>query len=162
MAYGFGHITSIPNALTQLFAVYQAAYPTDANGEPTYYWFGAVLSAWSAPTTIEINGVHPADQEPVTLGPDYQREETFSIDCRLTMFNGSTPTTANYFLMMNNVWAAWTALEIAVANNPTLNGVVRYSEFGEMDYEPVADGKGMCMGALTWVVRGSARNYSLA
>lgn len=168
MSYAFGHITSIPNALNSLFALYQTAYPTDPSNEPVYFWFGATLSAWFAPTTIEVNGVNPANQEPATLGPDFQREETFSIECKISMFPGFSPTTANYFTTMQNVWNAWIALEIAVANNPTLStsalpgGTVRYAEFGEMAYEPSTDGKGMCMGVLTWVVRCSARNYSLA
>lgn len=162
MAYAFGHITSIPPALHALYSILSAAYPTDPNGEPVMYWFGAELGAWESPTTVEINGVHPADQEPASLGPDYLREEIFSVDCRATVFGGDS-TTANGFLSnMDAVWAVWIALETAVANNPELNGTVRYAEFGEMTYEPTTDGKGIVCGTLAWVVRCSARNFSLS
>ena len=160
--YTYGDITSIPNALTQLYSVFQAAYPLDANGQQVFFWFGAELGAWSAPTTIEINGVHPADQEPADVSQAFLREETFSIDCKITTFSGGATTQADFFASMNATWNVWIALSIAVANNPMLNGVVRYAEFGEMDYSPTTDAKGMCMGTLTWATRCSARVTSLS
>jgi hypothetical protein len=160
--YAFGHITSIPPALQALYSVFQAAYVTDTNGEAVMYWFGATLPAWEPSTVVEISGVAPADQEPMSLGPDYTREETFGVECAITVFQGMAPTAANYFINMNAVWAVWIALETAVANNPTLNGTVRYAEFGEMVYEPATDAKGMVMGTLKWLTRCSARNFSLS
>lgn len=160
--YAFGHITSIPPALQALFTVFEAAYPTDANGEAVLYWFGQSLPAWQPSTVVEITGVGPADQQPASLGPDYLREETFSVDCGITVFQGVTPTAANYFTNMNAVWNVWIALEKAVANNPTLNGTVRFAEFGELTYEPATDAKGLVMGTLKWFTRCSARNFSLS
>jgi hypothetical protein len=162
MPYAFGHITSIPDAIDQLFTIYQAAYPTDANGEAVYFWFGKELGAWSAPTTVQVIGVHPADQEPAALGPDYTREELFSIECKLTVFGGMAPTLQSFLANKNSCWAAWKALAIAVANNPTLNGVVRFAEFGELDYIPDVDNKGMTMGTITWLAKCSQRVYSLS
>jgi hypothetical protein len=162
MPYTFGHITSIPPALQALFSIFEAAYPTDPNGEAVTYWFGATLPAWEASTVVELTGVSPADQEPASLGPDYTREETFAVECCITVFAGMPPTAVNYFSNMVAVWNVWIALETAVANNPTLNGTVRYAEFGEMVYEPAADAKGMVMGTLKWLTRCSARNFSLS
>jgi hypothetical protein len=160
--YAFGHITSIPPALEALYSVFSAAYPTDANGEAVLYWFGASLPAWEPATVVEITGIAPADQEPASLGPDYLREETFSVECQITVFQGMPPTPVNYLANMNAVWNVWIPLETAVANNPTLNGTVRYSEFGEMTYEPATDAKGLVMGTLKWLTRCSARNFSLS
>lgn len=162
MPYAFGHITSIPPALQALYSIFSAAYPTDANGEAVLFWFGATMPAWEPSTVVEISGVSPADQEPMSLGPDYTREETFGVECCITVFQGMAPTAANYFLNMTAVWNVWIALETAIANNPTLNGTVRYAEFGEMVYVPGADAKGMVMGSLRWLTRCSARNFSLA
>lgn len=162
MTYSFGDITSIPPALSALFAIFSAAYVTDSTGQAVTYWFGAVLPAWEAATTVELNGVHPADQQPADLGPRYTREETFSVDSRITVFSGTAPSAASFIANMGDVWNVWKALETAVANNPTLNNTVRYAEFGEMDYTPATDGKGLAMGTLTWFVRCSQRVTSLS
>lgn len=162
MAYSFGDITSIPPALNALYSIFGAAYPVDANGEAVTLWFGASLPAWEAATVVQICAVDPADQQPATLGPDYLREETFSVRCEVTVFAGMPPTAVNYLANMSATWNVWKALEIAVANNPELNGTVRYAEFGEMIYEPAQDAKGMVMGTLTWFVRCSARVTSLS
>jgi hypothetical protein len=162
VVYAFGHITSIPAAIHALYTIFQAAYTTDPNGEAVMVWFGATLPAWEPATVVELYAVTQADQEPASLGPDYTREETFSIDCRITVFGGMAPTAVNYLSNMDAVWNVWRALETAVANNPELNGTVRYAEFGDMVYEPALDSKGMAMGTLTWATRCSARNFSLS
>lgn len=135
----------------------------DPNNVPVTVWFGSELAVWSGPTTIEINGVEPADQEPAELGPTYRREEVYSVKCKITVFNGEGANGSTDFLTsMDNCWNVWIALEIAVANDPTLGGNVRFAEFGEMVYEPTTAANGAAMGTLLWVVRCQARVTSLS
>ena len=156
-------ITSIPGTVNYVYNLFSTTYPYDANNVPTFVWFGTELAAFSAPTTIEINCVDPADQEPAELGPNYRREELYSIKCKITVFNGQGAGGATDFLArMDDCFTVWKALEIAVANDPTLGGNVRYAEFGEMNYEPTTDGSGRAMGCLTWCIRCSQRVTSLS
>lgn len=156
-------ITSIPGAVNYLFTLFQTAYPIDANNVPVMVWFGTELGAFSAPTTIEINGIDPGDQEPAELGPNYKREETYAIKCKISVFSGSGANGATDFLArMNDVFTVWKALEIAVANDPTLGGNVRFAEFGDMAYEPTTDGSGRATGCITWCVRCQQRVTSLS
>lgn len=163
MTYQPADITAIPGTLPYLVTLYQTAYPMDTNNVPVVVWFGVELGVWSSPTTIEINGVEPADQEPAELGPDYRREETFSVKCKITVFSGTGANgTPDFLARMTDCFTVWKALEIAVANDPTLGGNVRFAEFGEMQYEPTTDGKGDAVGTLLWVVRCQARVTSLS
>jgi hypothetical protein len=144
----------IPAAVHALFDLYQATYPADT------VWFGAELGTFATPTTIEINNVS-GDQQPAELGPNYRREEVFSVACRITVFSGEGSDPIDFLNRMDDTYAVFNALEIAVANNPTLSGTVRFAECGQMDYEPTTDAKGMAMGHLTFVVRCSQRVTSL-
>lgn len=156
-------ITSIPGTVNYLFDLFGTTYPLDANSVPTLIWFGVTLTTFSAPTTIEINEVEPADQEPAELGPSYRREELYSIKCKITVFNGEGSNGASDFLArMNDCFTVWKALAVAVANDFTLGGNVRYAEVGELCYEPTTDGSGRAMGCLTWVIRCSQRVTSLS
>jgi hypothetical protein len=156
-------VSAIPGTIPYLFNLFATTYPMDPNNVPTFVWFGVQLTAFSAPTTIEINGVGPADQEPAEMGPNYKREETFSVNCRVSVFNGQGASGSTDFIArMTDCFTVWKALEIAVANDPTLGNNVRYAEFGDMEYEPTTDGSGRAMGCLTWCVRCSQRVTSLS
>lgn len=159
----FSDITSIPGALQSLYNLYSAAYPMDANNIPSMIWFGEELSVFSAPTTIEINSILNAEQEPAEIAPTYKKEETYDVRCKLSVFNGSGSNgSADFLANMLTCWDVWKALEIAVANNPTLDGNVRYCFFTEMAFEPTTDGAGRAAGYITWVVRCVQRVTSLS
>jgi len=129
---------------------------------PNYtVWVGAELGVFQTPTTIEINGV-TGDQQPAELGPNYRREETFSIHCKITVFAGEGSTPTDFLNRMDDTWTVFNAIEVAVANNPTLTQVVRYAECGDMDYVPTTTQNGSAMGQLTFEVRCSQRVTSLS
>ena len=156
-------ITAIPGTITYLVTLFGTAYPMDANNVPVLVWFGTELAAYSSPTTIEINGVDLADQEPAELGPNFKREETFTVKCKITVFNGEGANgTPDFLARMTDCFAVWKPLVIAVANDPTLGGNVRFAENGEMIYTPTTDGSGRAMGSLTWGVRCQQRVTSLS
>lgn len=153
--------SAYPAAVQQLIQVFTAAYPTDATGTPVMVWYGVELGVYSAPTTIEING-YTGDQEPAELGISYRREETGSIHCKITVYAGNGADSVDHVNRMVDCWNVWDALEVAVANNPTLNGTVRFAELGAMDDTPTTTGQGMAMGQLVFDVRYSARVQSLS
>ncbi len=160
--YAPAHITSIPGAVNDLINKFSTAYPYDQNNIPVYVWFGTELGAYSAPVTIEINGIEPVLREWAELGPNYRIEEDYSIRCKITVFMGSGTAVSDFLNSMSAVFAVWNALEMAVANDPTLSGSVRLSWFDEVNYEPTTDGSGRAMGTITWVVRCQARISTLS
>lgn len=156
-------ISAIPGTLPYLVTLFGNAYPMDADNVPVLVWFGAELTTFSSPTTIEINGIDVADQEPAELGPNYKREETFTVKCKITVFNGEGANGSTDFLdRMNDCFTVWKALVIAVANDPTLGGNVRFAENGEMAYLPTTDATGRATGTLIWGVRCQQRVTSLS
>ncbi len=163
MPYVPASVTAIPGTIHYVYNLFGATYPMDANNVPTLVWFGSELAVFSAPTTIEINCVDPADQEPAEMGPNYRREELFSLKCKITVYSGEGANGATDFLArMDDCFTVWKALAIAVANDPTLGDNVRYAEFGEMEYMPGTDASGRATGCLTWSVRCSQRVTSLS
>jgi len=144
----------IPAATQSLFSLFSTTFPLYT------VWFGNELGVFATNNCIEINAVS-GDQVPAELGPDYRREEVFSVHCRITVIRGDASDPASYLGCMTDAWTTFNALEVAVANNPTLTQVVRFSELGEMEYEPTTTGQGLAMGVLTFVVRCSQRVNSL-
>lgn len=162
MTYTPAHITSIPGAIADLVTVFGNACPYDPNNEPITVWLGAELGVFAAPTTIEINGVDAVLREWASLGPDYMIEEQYSIKCKLSIFVGEGSAITDFLGVMNSAWSIWETLEIAVANNPTLDGNVRLCWFDETNYEPTTDAMGRAMGVISWVIKCEARVSTLS
>ena len=144
--------SSVPDALAGFMSIATAAFP-----EGVQVWFGKPLPRYEAPITLQILGVRPGEQEAITLGPDYTREERYSIECLLTSYAGDP----DYIGRAQEVFTEFHLLTIAVANNPTLNGAVRFAEIKSFEYVPDADGAGKTLGALTFTVDCQARITSL-
>lgn len=142
-------------ATQSLFSILSGLFPLDT------VWLGTELGVFQTPTTIEINGI-TGDQQPAELGPNYKREETFAIHCKITVFSGEGSTSTDFLNRMSDTWAVFDAIEIAIANNYTLTNVVRYAEIGETDYMPTTTQNGSAMGQLTFEVRCSQRVTSLS
>lgn len=162
MTYLPAHITSIPGAVSDLVTIFGVTCPTDPNNEPIVIWLGEELGIFSSPTTIEINGVDPVIREWASLGPDYRIEEQYSIKCRLSVFAGEGSVLTDFLNVMNAAWTIWEALEIAVANNPTLDGNVRLCWFDETNYQPTTDAQGRAMACINWTIKCEARVYTLS
>lgn len=156
------HITSIPGAMADLVTLFGTAAPMDQNNEPILIWLGEELGVFSSPTTIEMNGVEPVEREWASLGPNYLIEEQYSIKCKLSTFVGEGSTTADFLSVMDSAWSIWEALEVAIANDPTLDGNVRVCWFDETNYMPTTDGMGRAMATILWVIKCEARVTTLS
>lgn len=139
--------SAIPTAVPALISMATTALPSDA-----MVYFGKALPVYTAPITLQVIKV-VGNQDWIVLGPNYRREETFSIECQLTSFAGDNDHPAR----MSEVFTQFHALTMAVGNDPTLQGTVRLAEVGDFDYEPDENGNGMTLGCLTFNVRCSQR-----
>ncbi len=91
------------------------------------------------------------------MGPDFQREETYEIECLLTCFAGDP----DFWGRMDDVFSMFELVTVAVGNNPTLNQSVRFAEIKQFEYIPDADSNGMTLGSLSFSVACQARISSL-
>jgi len=144
--------SSVPSAVSALLSIATAALPTTAQ-----VWFGKPLPTYTAPTTLQVYGVHDGTQEVAVLGPDFKREERYEIQCLLTSWAGDQ----DFAGRMNEVYADFELITLAIGNNPTLNNTVRFAEIHTFDYIPDADAKGMSLGSLSFSVACQARISSL-
>ncbi|MGH9917416.1 MAG: hypothetical protein ACRD6W_00875 [Nitrososphaerales archaeon] len=135
---------------------YFVTLATTALGADATVSFGKPLPLYSAPITLQVTGV-VGDAEPAELGPNYRREETYSIQCELTAYAGDQ----NFLDRLSECMTAYALLTVAVANDPTLGGSVRFAECGQYQFVPDADAQGQSIGNLTFDVRCSARITSL-
>lgn len=144
--------TSIPGAVAYFLTLAQGALPADA-----VVAFQKELPLYSAPITLQVVGI-TGDQEPAELGPNYRREEVYSINCTMTAYAGDQDFQAR----MVEAFAAFELVAVAVGRDASLGQNVRYAEVGNFLFEPEADSKGQSIGQLTFDIRCSARVASLS
>jgi len=113
--------------------------------------------AYTAPLTFLITEI-TGDQKPAELGNQYRREETFNLVCTLVAYQGGPP---DYIDQLTSLMASFVTLSQAIANNPTLNGAVRFAEVGNFDIVPATDGGGQGAVTLDFQIRCSQRVTSL-
>jgi hypothetical protein len=155
------NLTAVPATIQALIGIFGAAAPLDPNNRPIMVWYGRELGVFSEPTTIEINGVSQT-QSPAELGPTYRREEEFYVHCKVSVFSGEGADSQDHVNRMIEAWNVWKALEVAVANNPTLNGNVRYAEMVSVDDLPSTSPRGSAMHQLSFELRCEQRVTSLS
>jgi hypothetical protein len=154
-------LTAVPSTIQAIVSIFAIANPIDSNNRPIMVWYGQELGVFAEPTTIEINGVSMT-QEPAELGPNFRREEEFLVHCKITVFSGEGTSDQDHFNRMNDAWTIWKALQVAVANNPTLNNNVRYAEFVSVDDLPTTTPRGNAMHQLAFELRCEQRVSSLS
>jgi hypothetical protein len=111
---------------------------------------------FTAAITLQVLAI-VGDQTPAELGPNYRREETYSIMCELTAYAGDEDYTAR----LSEAMTAFGLVEVAVANDADLGGNVRFAECGNFTFTPDSNAPGKCIGQLAFDVRCSARVNSL-
>lgn len=144
--------SAIPTALAAFMTMATAAMPSGST-----VWFGEELPAYSAPLTLQITEI-TGDQEPATLGLSYLREETFSLVCLLTWYQGGPQ---DFPTCLNNVMTNFSLLSTAVGDNPTLNNTVRFAEVGNFIITPQTDSNGQTAVTLSFALRCQQRIVSL-
>ena len=145
--------SSIPLAVPQLISIAQTALPAG-----TLVWFGKALGVFNTPITLQILRV-TGEQIPAELGPNYRREETFSIECEIDSWAGDVDQPSRMSEVFNT---AFYPLAVAIANNYTLNSTVRFAECTAFHYEPDNDASGRSLGRLSFEIVCSQRITSLS
>jgi hypothetical protein len=145
--------SAIPGALAQVLVIAAAALPP-----ATTVWFGSVLPTYAASLTLQVTEI-TGDQKPAELGNNYRREETFALVCSLTQYAGGVP---DFPTLLTGLMANFSLLSSAVANNPTLNGAVRFAEVGNFLIDPETDSQGQSAVTLDFSIRCQQRVLSLS
>lgn len=145
--------SAIPGALAQFMVVASAALPAG-----TTVWFGEELPTYTTPLTLQITEI-TGDQAPAEIGPQYRREETFSLTCSMFAYQGGPP---DFPGILSTLMTQFVVLSRAVANNPTLNSAVRFAQVGNFIITPASDPNGQSAVTLDFAVRCEARVTSLA
>lgn len=145
--------SAIPGALTQFMALAAAALPAGST-----VWFGEELPTYTAPITLQVTEI-TGDQVPAEIGPQYRREESFSLICSLSYYQGGAP---DFPGILGTVMANFLLVSQAVGNNPSLNSAVRYAQVGNFVITPATDPNGLSALTLDFAVRCEARVTSLS
>jgi len=161
MTYSPNDLTSVPSTIAALVSIFGTACPIDPSNRPILVWYGQELGVYQTPTTIEINGASQT-QTPAELGPTYRREEEFLIHGKISLFSGEGADVIDHLNRMNECWNIWKSLQTAVANNPTLNGNVRFAEFSSAEDMPSSTPRGNAMHQIMFDIRCEARVTSLS
>lgn len=143
--------SSIPGAVAYYKALATTALPATAQ-----VFMARELQAYVAPVTLQITGI-TGDQEWATLAPDLQREETYSILCCLTTYQGD----ADFDSRLQEAFTNFELITLALGNDPTLGGHVRLCTVGDFNVVPEGDVKGQSICQLDFAVRCEQRVSSL-
>lgn len=144
--------SSIPGAIQAFMTVAGAALPAGSQ-----VWFGKTLGTYVAPVTLQVNGTVNGRQEPAELGPSYRREEEYEFSCTLTCWAGDE----DFMQRMLDTFTNFGLLTVALANNPTMNGTVRFVQVTTLNFTPDSTAPGASSGILAFNVNCQQRITSL-
>lgn len=129
----------------------------------TTVWFGEELATYNTPLTLQITEVQ-GTQVPAEIGQRYRREETFSLICLLTYFQGGQQMVS----LLDTVMSNFQLLALAVGNNPQLVQPsdtvqpVRFCQVGNFIISPVTDPNGLSAVTLSFALQCAQRVESLS
>jgi hypothetical protein len=144
--------SSIPGALAGALALAASTLPPDST-----VYYGNELPAYSAPLTFQITEIS-GDQKVAELGPQYRREEVFALICTLVYYSGGAP---DFPTQLDTLMANFVLLSLAIGNNPTLGGAVRFAEVGNFHITSEIDRNGQGASTLDFSIRCQQRVTSL-
>ena len=144
---------SAPVVVPAFMAVATAALPQNFQVRE-----GQVFGPRVDPQTLLVTGIHFLVDEYAEMGPRYQHEERYNIQCALASSGGKDDQASR----LQEVYALYGPLTIAVANNPTLNQTVRLAWCRQLDYTMGYDGRGLSVGVLLFEVQIQVRVNSLS
>jgi len=120
-------------------------------------FFGQYSDVYISPKRFRITGVRDIRQEPAEIGPNYKREETYIIECEIASIAGGE----DFLGRMSEVFDIFARTTVAVANNYTLDGAVRFAQPLEGEYIPDRDANGQTLGILQFGIECAQRITSL-
>jgi hypothetical protein len=145
--------TAIPGATAALLSILTTAFAQDGT---VLVQFGP-LPEYVPAVTIQITEV-TGNQNPAELGPNYRREESFSIVCSIVTYEGDQ----NFAAAMASAFSYFTQISPIIGNNPSLNNTVRYAQVGNFHGEPDVTPKAQCIYTLDFNIRCTQRVESLS
>lgn len=143
---------SAPTVVPAFISIVQAALPAGFQVR-----FGTVYNPYIAPQNLLITGLHFTEDQYAELGPRYQHEEHYNIECILSSTAGDDDPDTRF----QEVYALYRLIQVAVANNPNLSNTARLGWCRQLDYTPTKDPKGLDLGMLSFEVQVEARVDSL-
>jgi hypothetical protein len=143
---------SVPIAVPAFVSIAQTAL-----GSSFQIREGQIYNTFVAPQSLLITGIHFTQDEYSELGPEYRHEEHYSILCSLFSSAGDDAQDER----LQETYALYASLSVAIANNPDLNKTVRLAWCRQLDYMPTTDGKGLPVGQLNFEVNVQVRVTSL-
>lgn len=144
--------SSVATAIPAFITICQNALPAGFQVA-----LGQIFTPYVSPQTLLITGIHFTEDEYAELGPTYRHEEHYNIECSLCSTAGDNDQSTR----LQEVYALYKDIQVAVANNPTLNSNVRLGWCRQLDYTPTYDAKGFSVGQLSFEVQVQARVTSL-
>jgi hypothetical protein len=145
-------MSSVASATRKYFQTAVAAVlPDDA-----YVWYGAKMSIFEAPITLEILGWH-GQQVPAELSPQARREEEFELVCCITSFAGDQDFDARE----TEAVTQWNAVSVMIGNDYTLGGNVRWAQMATYNFEGIPNADGQSIGVMNFTIECQARIDSL-
>lgn len=145
--------SAIPGALVAFMGIATEALPDGST-----VWFGQEIPTYANKITLQISEI-TGDQEPAELGPQYRREEKFSLICSLSVCVGGSP---DFPGLLSQAMDNFALVSEAVGNNPKLNGAVRFAQVGNFMITAGTDANGLSALTLDFSVRCEARVNSLS
>lgn len=143
---------SLPSSIPALVTIAQGALPTN---------FQVALSkvppVYVPSQSLLITGVRFSKDAYAELGPTYRHEEQYTVSCSLFSSAGGSDALAR----LQEVYSLYTAIQEAIANNPTLNATVRLAWPKQQAFTPGADANGLDVGQLDFQVYCEVRVTSL-
>jgi hypothetical protein len=143
---------SLPSSLPQFMSIAAAALPAGFQ-----VILGVNFNPYVSPQTLLITGVHFDEDTYGEMGPRYQHEEHYNIECSLCSTAGDGDEPAR----LQEVYVLYKDLQVALANNPSMNNTVRLAWCRQLAYSPAKDARGWSVGQLDFEVQVQVRVDSL-
>lgn len=151
--------SSIPGAVqywVNLATTTLASTPLAPDG--VLVWFGAALSKYTAPITLQVLGVYNIVHQWANVGSEFKVEESYKIRNQLVSYSGGL----NNINRMTDVFSTLSLLTVATATDYTLGGNVRLClPMVAGEYVPGSDPTGKIAGSLMFDVHCEARIRTL-
>ena len=159
--------SSVPAVIPAFMTLATSALPAGAE-----IWLGAVLPVYQAgPGAVsglstgiicQISGITFDEDSYAELGPSYRHEEHYNLSgCVISWSGGTTGTFAQ---CLQDAYTAYSALSVAVANNPTLGlptPAPRLVWMRQLSVAIAPDSNGFAQAQVEWEAQVQSRVTSL-
>lgn len=120
--------------------------------------FAAQFGVYEDNQALLITGIHFTEDQYAELGPRYQHEEHYNLQCKLISAAGNDDHDSRF----QEVYGFYATIQETLANNPSLNQTCRLAWARQLDYSALSDPtKGWSIGELSFEVQIQARANSL-